>query len=272
MANFRISSRWIKPIVSVFIFSFLFIFSAITIAQPRPGQKPFSLNASVFTGIRYNAFQYNAFYNNPETDGGLRYFQNFANSTFKDGYIAGGEIGIIRAFRHLYNLGLMISGVGSSEKAQLMTHVDSDDSNAESGWVDIVNKFSIKYQFDLAVMFGVKLTLKALMYAKIGPSYSSIDQNQTLSSYSDFASDYTYASYKNNKKRVGGVFGLGIKYFFTNRIGIFAEYDYYDYGKITLPTINPVNTDFVNAGNNTLTQSVKPQFGSLRFGLNVTLW
>jgi opacity protein-like surface antigen len=247
---------------------------APAIEAHSPQRALWSLQLGGFGLIRYSAFQYQAMYHNPETLAGYSYTQNYANDTFKNGYSLGASIDVLRAVRRIYGLGFMFSWTGPSSQSTLVNHVDSDFASAECGSADITNQFSIRRQFDLALMFGAQLTSKGFIYGKIGPSVARIRDNENTVSLAgiDLSPVRKYSSIQYAENKWGIVFGLGLRYFLGNRISIFTEYDYYNYGKVILPTLTNMIFDESEVGTNVLTQSVKSKFGSLRFGLNVKIF
>jgi len=258
--------RYIKFVLYVSIFIFIPLLSSTALSLSSSRQRQFALQADIFTGIRYSAFHYSGRYFNPDntkTDSSV--YQNIESDTSKDVFIAGGALNIIKKMSNKYDFGLSLVGTGVSSKAELENNI-----NEYSGGISTLNLFSIDYQFDVALMFGINLISQTFIYAKIGPSYTRVNHTQEIITIVDGNESESYFS--NNSKKLGGMFALGLKYFFNKRIGIFAEYDYHYYRKITLPTIDPVDLNFVDIGSNTLTHSVKPNFGSLHFGVTVNIF
>lgn len=86
----------------------------------------------------------------------------------------------------------------------------------------------IKYDVDLSFVPGVYLNNYVLMYGKLGVGFANIYAK--IHTPTGFVP--TFINIKNNRHKVVGVFGLGIKTMINPSMAIFFEYVFHEYGMV----------------------------------------
>ncbi len=147
---------------------------------------------------------------------------------------------------------------------------------------NIENKFEMKYQISIPIVFGVHLLSDLnLFYVKAGPSFTKITESVKSSIRFSSGEIGRFQSLPINhacsrKSMWGGLFGIGLKRSITKYVGVFAEYDYYYYGTYH---ISPLSQNFSLNNQTVPSQSLRStgvmgrgvtlSSNALLFGLNI---
>lgn len=144
---------------------------------------------------------------------------NVANSLQQNGYTGGIAIGYNKLVQQKYLVGAQLSGnfdtshAYQAEGASSLTFNDTIEVNGHA---------------DLTFVPGLFLSDSVAAYAKLGVSVAALQD--TLTSPAGFTA--TMTRYKSNQNVIGFAAGLGLEDFLTDRVSVFAEMDYHDYGVI----------------------------------------
>lgn len=144
--------------------------------------------------------------------------QNTTTEVTQNGYTGGIAVGYSRLVKSLYLLGLEFAGNASSNNANY--------KNGSTGFL-FSDKTRMTYNLDLMFVPGVLLTDTVSAYLKLGISWAWIKDQ--LSAPVGFI-PITNVPVATDKTVQGFVAGLGLKKYISQKIHVFAEYDYYDYG------------------------------------------
>jgi opacity protein-like surface antigen len=106
----------------------------------------------------------------------------------------------------------------------------------------------------LAVRLGQALNDKTLISVSAGPAITKISQSHVRNSYRD---DFISNEVESNK--TGYVLGLGAEYKLTPQLSVRADYEYLNFGKASIATIND--------DGGVLNDNTKVKFGNASIGL-----
>jgi opacity protein-like surface antigen len=139
--------------------------------------------------------------------------------TTQHGYTGGIAIGYSQLMNPQYFLG-----------AELSANKDGSSASFQSGASSTVFSDQVRMNghFDLTFMPGLMLSNSIAAYLKLGLSYALLQDS--LTSPVGFAP--TITSYNNNQNAFGFAAGLGFSKAITDKVEIFTEADYHDYGSI----------------------------------------
>lgn len=203
--------KLLKAIVGTSTLFFSSILLANTNATPFQ-QHPFYIGAEA--GIFQATFQANYL---DQTD---VIQQNISETIQQRGYTEGLLFGFSKLFCNQYLLGGEISG-----------HLDSHQVTFQSGasTTAFSDTMNIRNHVDVSFVPGLLLNNTTAAYLKLGVSFASV--RDTLTSPVGFTP--TNTAFNSNKNANGFAGGLGVKKFLTERVAVFAEGNYHDYGKVS---------------------------------------
>jgi len=148
--------------------------------------------------------------------------QNIVQPVTQYGYTAGIALGYSRFLNQNYFVGGDISA-----------NIDTNNASFQSGASSsaISNHMRINDHFDLTLVPGLMLTNDIAGYLKLGVSYALLENY--LKSPAGFNS--TITAYNSNKNAIGFIAGLGIEKSITQKLSLFTEANYRDYGMVDYP-------------------------------------
>ena len=104
---------------------------------------------------------------------------------------------------------------------------------------------SINNNLDIIIKPGIKITERFAAYLNGGLSLAYLKNN--LVSLANYILP-AYTTYNNNKHLIGYVVGIGAKFDLMQHVGVFAEYNYRDYGTVSLPNFDNLTATYSRSG------------------------
>lgn len=219
-----------------------------------------------FGGIYVGSFDYSGTYVGASVAPNPPFIVPITSNFHQHGYSGGGQIGLRYYFTHRWFVGLGFTAMGNSETA--ISTIPIDSGAFDDLIFSLRNQFRINYNLDPTADLGVNITPRTRVYLKGGGSYARITHTLTVFDVNTPAVATTFQQ-TTRKNRWGYLIGFGFAYDFCRWIGIFSEYDYYDYGHISLNNLTNINPDIPDNGPDTYSQSVRVHAYSVRLGLNL---
>lgn len=213
---------------TVKIFTGVCVLVAAKLAFATEVTKPFYVAASA--GIFRGSFNANYL------DQSDAIAQNTSETFTQNGYTGGLAIGYSHIFSDSYLLGAELSGNLNSDEGKYASGSSSTAFNDTT---------KIKQNIDLDFVPGVLLTDSLAGYAKLGVSSAKVTDQ--LTSPTSQNPSVAYATYSNNKTRLGFAAGLGLKKTINHDVSVFAEYNYHDYGKINFAEFNNLGSTYTHS-------------------------
>lgn len=155
---------------------------------------------------------------------------NYSGQVEQHGYNGGVAIGYSQLVKQQYLLGVELAG-----------NLASDSASYSPGLGAFSESTQIKRYADLTFVPGFLLNDSTALYAKIGGTYSHVQDNTSSASY--VYNTLTTNEYNTSKNILGFVAGVGVKKFFTDHLAGYAEGTYRDYGNVNFnPFANQSDT------------------------------
>ncbi|ACJ20653.1 outer membrane protein [Coxiella burnetii] len=245
---------------------FIFFLSLITInafagGPEIPSFNPWTISLGIFGAIYGAHFKHESVVGIGPVDMPITAIRNYTHYTKQFGYGGGGQVGIRYHLERSY-LGLELSAQGNSRQGN-----NDSVTFVGSGFLFLLqNEFRINSNVDLTGILDTDLTSRTHMYGKLGVSYAKLNQKLTVSQWMASLLQ-TSVQQKLNKNLWGYVAGLGIAEDLGRGISLFAEYDYYDYGKNDLKTLRNIFPSSVLV--DIYTQKVLVGAYTIRVGFNI---
>ena len=147
-------------------------------------------------------------------------------------------------------LGLEVDAQFNAKSADLQNSwnlsspaINDDDHGALPENID--SNFRLKYQINFPVVYGFQLfNQDNWFYLKAGLSLAKFKESafNSIDFYHEEAEDHYVGSHMNTsasqKSIWGSDFGAGIRHYLGDHMMLFAEYDYYYFGKHTISTLS----------------------------------
>jgi opacity protein-like surface antigen len=160
--------------------------------------------------------------------------QNIAESFQQNGYTGGLQIGYSRLITSQYYLGAELAGSYDSHSANFQAGA------ANTTFSDTVH---INNHFDITLVPGVMLNDSTSVYLKVGFTRASV--HDSLISPAGFTP--TITRYTQNTNANGFVAGLGLEKFLCDKVSIFTEGNYRDYGTINFSNLQNFSAAYTNS-------------------------
>ncbi len=212
-----------RTIYSKFIFcACTLVFSAGSFAQDHPFYV--AANAGIIQGNFSNSYL-------DQTD---IIKQNIAESVEQHGYTGGLAIGYSKLYHEKYLLGAELSG-----------NLDSHNATFQSGAASSAfsDTTQINNHFDLTFVPGILLSESTSAYLKLGVSVAYVEDN--LTSPAGFGA--TPSPFNSSNHATGFAAGLGIQKSMSERVSVFAEGDYHDYGTVNFANFQNFSTSYIHS-------------------------
>lgn len=160
--------------------------------------------------------------------------QNITDTSFQRGYSAGLRIGYSKLVCNEYLLGAEFAGNYHTANAQYASGA------ATAAFSDSTY---LNWNFDLAFVPGILITNTTAIYGKLGLAYGFV--TDSLNSPAGFTpvAQTTNA----NRNQLGALVGIGIKRYLSDQVALFAEYNYYDYGTVNLPSFTNFTATYAHS-------------------------
>lgn len=159
--------------------------------------------------------------------------QSITNTAYQRGYMGGLAVGYHRPFRGHYFYNSEISG-----------DLDSDRSSFQSGASGpFTDNMWINGHVDLSFVPGMMISHTMSLYMKMGLSVAFLQDR--ITSYT--GSFNTQTGYSLSKAIPGFAAGLGVSKAVCQRVDIFSEVDYHDYGNQSLQTFSVQNATYAGS-------------------------
>lgn len=145
--------------------------------------------------------------------------QNIVQPATQYGYTGGIALGYSRLMSQNYFIG-----------GEISANINTNNASFQSGASNTTfsDKVQINDHFDLTFVPGLILSNNISTYLKLGISYALIEDHLT----SPAGFDSITVGHHSNNNPIGFAAGLGISKSFPNRITLFTEANYHDYGTI----------------------------------------
>ena len=206
------------------------------------------LYVGTFTGFYYAKFDWHGAYvvstNSLETD------------SMQMNVTGGGQVGLQYLFKKPFFIGMVLSAAGHGGDADVSTLI----SGVSGQFFNFNQQFSVDYQFDIAGIIGYDVTPVSHLYLKVGASDANFKYQVTTIP--------TVLTRTQTVDTWGWLIGVGVAYDLSQRVSLFAEFNYNHYGRTTLNTLVNVDPRAVGVVNS-LSQHVDLRARSARVGLNV---
>lgn len=183
-----------------------------SVLAAQPGHFYVTVNTGVFLGN----------FNSSYLDKTDTIPQSITEPLLQNGYSGGLGIG----YNYLINPQYFLNG-------EIAVNFDSNSALFQSGAATaaFTDSAKIKHHIDFTLAPGIITNSSLFPYLKLGISYAALQDNLT----SPAGYTPTMISYRQNKDVLGFVAGLGVKYALSNRIAIFSEANFHDYGTLDFP-------------------------------------
>ena len=160
--------------------------------------------------------------------------QNISESVLQNGYTGGIAFGYNQIINPHYFLG-----------GEVSAHLNSNAAEYQSGAATAAfsDSLKLKHYFDFTLVSGIITNSSFIPYLKLGLSYAAISDN--LMSPVGYTPDITY--YHTNKNALGFAAGLGVKHLFSNKISLFSEINYHDYGTLNFHDFQNFTADYTHS-------------------------
>lgn len=160
--------------------------------------------------------------------------QNIAESLQQYGYTEGVAVGYSKLWCHQYLLGAELSG-----------NIDSHSANYQSGAASTAfsDVTQINNHVDLAFVPGILLGDTVAAYAKLGISFASVQD----SLFSPVGYTPVITRFQTNKNVTGFAGGLGLKKFITEKVSVFTEANYHDYGTVNFSNFQNFTANYTHS-------------------------
>ncbi len=160
--------------------------------------------------------------------------QNISGSLIQNGYIGGLALGYTRLINPRYFVSVELTG-----------NIEGDSALYQSGAANTAfsDKIQINDNVDLSLVPGIMTESAFSPYFRLGISYASVRDRLT----SPVGYDPTNTQFNSNKNIFGLVAGLGVKYAINDRIGLFVEANYHDYGTINFSSFQNFSADYTHS-------------------------
>ena len=195
----------------------------------------------------------------------------FADDTFQEGVLFGGQAGVQFHFQRPYFIGVQVSDIGIGGHALLTNLIQNSISSGTQRPFDITHRIWIRKDLDLTAQFGIDVTRLTHAYFKLGVSDILLSDYTSVTNTQGFIVPIIGFMETQNRALWGWTAGLGAAYDLCPWVSLFAEYDYYDYGQLNLNSIYDINPFRAANAIDLLTRRVNVTASTLRAGLNLTV-
>ncbi len=145
---------------------------------------------------------------------------NVVSPANQHGYVGEIALGYRRSWCERYFLGAELSGFWTGHTASYQIGAAGNNFSDQN---------QIQYYGDLTFVPGLMLNETISAYLKVGLSYAALQDNLSSPSGAIPVSK----NYMSNRNPIGLALGLGVSKAITERVSIFTEANYHDYGTVT---------------------------------------
>lgn len=190
-----------------------------------------AMNSGVYVAADAGIFQ--ASFNQRYLDQTDVIAQNIGESVQQHGYTAGLAVGYQKWICSQYFLGAELSG-----------NLDSREATFQSGasTTAFSDSIQVRNHIDLTFVPGMLLGNSMTAYLKLGISSASINDN--LSSPVGFIPTSTV--YNSTRRVTGFAAGIGVSKYLTQKISLFVEANYHDYGRVSFPSFQNFSASYTH--------------------------
>lgn len=160
--------------------------------------------------------------------------QNISESVLQNGYTGGVALGYIQLINHHYFLG-----------GEVSSHFNSSAANYQSGAATAAfsDTLQLYNYFDFTLVSGIVANSAFSPYLKLGLSYALIQDNLV----SPLGYTPALATYHSTNNTLGFTAGLGITYPLNEKISIFSEFNFHDYGTLNFTDFQNFTADYTHS-------------------------
>jgi len=160
--------------------------------------------------------------------------QNISDSLTQNGYTGGLALGYTRLINSRYFVDMELAG-----------NVDGNSALYQSGAANTAfsDKVELDHHIDLTFAPGILTQSDFSPYLKLGISYASVRDYLT----SPVGYDPITTQYNTHRNVFGFVTGLGVRYSITDRVKLFAETNYHDYGTLNFSSFQNFSANYTHS-------------------------
>ncbi len=160
--------------------------------------------------------------------------QNISESVLQNGYTGGIALGYKQWVNPRYYLG-----------GEISAHLNSDSAIYQSGAATAAfsDTLQLNNYYDFTLVSGMISNSSFSPYLKLGLSYAVIHDNLV----SPVGYTPLITSYHTNKNALGFVAGLGVTHLLSEKIALFSELNFHDYGTLNFDDFQNFTADYTHS-------------------------
>lgn len=159
--------------------------------------------------------------------------QNITQPVLQNSYTGGLSLGYINDLSSPYFLGFELNANLDGGRALFQSGAQS------SAFTDVLK---LKNHVDLDLVPGLSLSSTLKSYLKLGISWAHLSDSLN----SPVGYNPVYQNYPDNETITGFAAGIGLRKIVNDRVSVFAEYNYHDYGNVDLASFQNFTASYAH--------------------------
>jgi len=227
---------------------------------------PWLFYLGAFAGYSSAAYQYGGNYFTNDNAGVVGNV-SIGYTAIQQGFSGGGQLGVQYHLSSPYFVGLNVSIASDADKARSSIGLEiSPIGPAIEPFLEY--QFRTAYNLDMTGVFGLDVTPRTHLYAKIGAAYTRLIETLDGVIGEGTSSSTIFFRQREHHYFWGWALGVGLAQDLNRYWSVFGEYDRYDYGNNNLNSLDQLFGGG-DRGADHLTQHVRLTTSTVRLGLNL---